>query len=288
MNTSTKRRNPTIQADQFIIGCLYDMTQTDVVVSHSLALAKMINKGLILLYIEDPQYKNGSKDAILPQLQQLCESLKRDYPDISYCALSGKTKDIVSILPTKLNGIVAVAEVNKYAPKKNGCHPRAVLKNFTDSKIAYLTAQTPLKDKMTDVAMTVDFSKESKDKMLWASYYARFNKSNIHILHEAYKDDGLRLKWHYNMKFLDKIFNSLNLTYKAETIVRKTPFIDVSALKYVNKKRYDLLISITTDTRAIDPLELIIGTQERRTIKNIYKTPILFINAKNDTYILCD
>lgn len=288
MSTPIQRRNPTIQADQFIIGCLYDIKHTNIVVSHSMALAKMIHKGLILLYIEDPQYNNPSKDTILPELQQLCETLRCTYADVNYCALKGKTKDIVNILPTRLNGIVAVTEIDKRATRKNGNNPRTVLRNFSDSKIAYLTAQEPYRGQMNDIALTIDFSKESKDKMLWASYYARFNKSNVHILHEKYKDEGLKLKWHYNMKFLDKIFNGLKLTYIKEPFIRKTAFIDVCALEYSQNKGYDLFISVTRDTRAIDPLEFIIGTQEQRTIKNPYHIPVLFINTKNETYILCD
>lgn len=288
MNIPRQRRNPTIQADQFIIGCIYDIHHTDVVVSHSLALSKMIQKGLILLYIEDPKYHNPSKDDILPELQRLCENLKPIYADVNYCALKGNTKDIVNILPTKLNGIIAVTEINKQTTRKNGTNPKTVLKNFSDSKIAYLTAQEPLQNPISDIAMTVDFSKESKDKMLWASYYARFNKSKVHVLHEQYKDEGLKLKWHYNMKFLDKIFTGLKLTYTSEPFKRRSAFIDVSALEYIYNKGYNLLISVTRDTRAIDLLEFIIGTQEQRTIINTYNIPVLFINTKNETYILCD
>lgn len=288
MNTPIQKRNPTIQADQFVIGCLYDLSQTEIVVTHSIALAKMINKGIILLYIEDPQYNNPSKDTILSDLQQLCNSIRKEYSDVNYCALKGKTKDIVSILPTKLNGIIAVTEINKQATRKNGTNPKTVLRNFSDSKIAYLTVQEPFLTPISDIALTIDFSKESKDKMLWASYYARFNKSKVHILHENYKDEGLRLKWHYNMKFLDKIFNGLKLTYTPEPFIRKSAFIDVCALDYIKSKSYNLLISVTRDTRAIDPLEFIIGTQEQRTIKNPHHIPVLFINTKNETYILCD
>jgi nucleotide-binding universal stress UspA family protein len=42
--------------DQFVIAYLADLDNPDTVLTHAVALARMLGKGLILLHISDPRY----------------------------------------------------------------------------------------------------------------------------------------------------------------------------------------------------------------------------------------
>jgi len=47
-----------------------------------------------------------------------------------------------------------------------------------------------------------------------------------------------------------------------------------------------LLIAVTTKEK--DGLEFFVGVQEQRTIVNRERIPILFLNPREDLYVLCD
>jgi hypothetical protein len=134
--------------------------------------------------------------------------------------------------------------------------------------------------------MVVDFKKESKDKFIWSSYFPRFIGSQMHVLYYDYKDQFLHSKWYANMQQLHKLYTGLNITFQPHIISSKSTFPDINALRFSNENGYDLLICVTTKER--DTLEMFIGTQEMRTIKNSYHIPILFLNPREDLYVLCD
>ena len=178
--------------DQFVIACLADLSMNDIVVSHACFLAQMLNKGLILLYVEDPHYKGPTIAEAEPILKAIEASHPETHP--AHVAMKGNTREIIDALPTLLNGVIAVAGVNPQNRRNNPTHPRQVLHNFASCKIAYLTVQEPLikNEDYHDIAYSIDFRKESKEKLIWASYFARFNQSTLHMLHYDYRDEGIQ------------------------------------------------------------------------------------------------
>lgn len=273
--------------DQFVIAYLADLTMNDEVLSHAAFLAQMLNKGLILLYVEDPKYGNISYTEATPTLLQL----EAKYPQVhpAHVALKGKTLEIINALPTMLNGVIAVAGVNTNARRGSLTHFRQVLSIFSQCKIAYLTVQAPLTSshQYDKVAYGIDFRKESKEKLIWASYFARFNNSRITMLHFDYSDEGLRTKWHNNVKFMQRFFKGLGVQYDQQTVSGRALFPE-TIICQVAAQNYGVLISVTTDTRDLDIIEWFAGVAEHRTIRNPYHLPILFLNPRNDIYVLCD
>ncbi len=276
--------------DQFIIAYLTRLDHSETVVSHALFLSKMLDKGLILLHISDPRYTDVSPEEAEPQLRQLKERLAAENGNlkISYCALKGDTQPIITALPNLLNAVAVTLEVDRHARRHDPRHRKQVLQNFSECKTAYLVAQEPLPhdSRMTDVALSMDFRKESKDKLIWSSYFARFGKANVHVLYYDYKDEFLHKKWYDNMTFMHKFYNSLNLTFQPHIMGKQSTFTDVNALRYAIEHHYNLLLTLTTKER--DGIEMFIGVQEDRLIVNKEKLPILFLNPREDLYVLCD
>lgn len=280
-----------IPHDQFVIAYLPHPDRCETVLSHALPLAQMLHKGLILLYIEDPRHKGPSTAEAEPLLSAATERLKQQHADTHFCALKGNTKEIITALPMVLYGVVAVCEADSHAHRRTPTHPRQVLRDFADSKIAYLTVQQPRspQQKCANVALTIDYRRESKEKLIWASYFARFNHSQLHILNQTYKDEGLHNMWRDNIRFMEKIFASLGITTFSQHEYRSHgPFSEPHAADFAAEQGYELLISTTTDLRDRDNLEILIGTAEQRVIRNPHKLPILFLNPRDDLFVLCD
>ena len=274
--------------DQFVIAYLADLSMTNEVVSHACFLARMLNKGLILLYVEDSHHHNPTVAQATPTLLQI----EAAHPDVhpAHVAMKGNTREVIDALPTMLNGVIAVAGVNSAARRGSPTHPLQVLHLFGGCKIAYLTVQSLLSDPTvyTHVGYGIDFRKESKEKLIWASYFSRFNHSHLTMLHFNYTDEGLHTKWHNNVRFMNKFFNGLGVTYNQQSVSGHALFPETLVCDTAVHIGCGLLISVTTDTRDLDIIEWFAGTQERRTIRNPHRLPVLYINPRNDIYVLCD
>lgn len=274
--------------DQFVIAYLADFSMTQEVVSHACFLARMLNKGLILLYVEDPHQKGPNVDQATATLQQIEAAHPEVHP--SHVAMKGDTRQVIDALPSMLNGVIAVAGVNPRAQRHTPTHPRRVLHLFGGCKIAYVTVQTPLTDPATysHIGYGIDFRKESKEKLIWASYFSRFNHSQLTMLHFNYTDQGLHTKWNNNIRFMNKFFNGLGISYQQHTVEGRALFPETLVCDTAALIGCGLFISVTTDTRDLDIIEWFAGTQEQRTICNPHRLPVLFINPRNDIYVLCD
>ncbi len=276
--------------DQFIIAYLADTRQPEAVLSYAVYMSQKLGKGLVLLHICDPKYSTLTTAEAETRLQELVAQTAAQHSDIhcSYAALKGKTIDIINALPTLMNAVLIVAQVDRHARRRSALHKKSVLKNFAQCRTAYLTVQEPLSaaSQMQDVSTAIDFKKESKDKLIWSSYFPRFCGSTMHILYYDYKDQFLHSKWYANMTQLHKLYSGLNLTFTPHIIPAKSTFLDINALRYADQSRYGMLIAVTTKEK--DGLEFFIGVQEERTIVNKAHIPILFLNPREELYVLCD
>lgn len=261
----------------------------NIVLSHAAFLSRMLKKGLILLYVDDPRYKGIGTDLAEQRLLEI----EAQYADLrpAHVAMKGNMREVVHALPKLLNGVVAVVGTDPHAFRRTPTHPESVLRDFADCAIAYLAVQDQLTrpEKYGEAAFSVDFNRESKDKLLWASYFARFNKSRLHMLHYDYKDDRLRQLFNNNVQFMDKFFKTLGLTYEEHVLEGRSPlFPEGRVLEEAKAEGCGVLITLTTDVRKRDVLEWFIGTGEQRIIRNADRLPVLFLNPRDDFYVLCD
>ena len=101
--------------DQFVIAYLADFSMTEAVVSHACQLARMLHKGLILLYVEDSRYKHLPTTA---EAEQTLMQIEASHADLkpAHVALKGDTREVINIseVNAKLETLVAEGyELNK-------------------------------------------------------------------------------------------------------------------------------------------------------------------------------
>lgn len=269
--------------DQFIIAYIADLDHPETVVSHASWLARMLRKGLILLHISDPRYTTVTTEDAESRLKQFCADTSH-----TYAALKGDTRQIITALPKLIGAVTIVAQVVPHARRRSPLSRHSILRNFADSRAAFLVVQKPLDNDSvpTDIAMSVDFKKESKDKFIWSSYFPRFCNCHMHVLHYDYRDQFLRTKWQANITQLSKLYEETGISFQSHIIPGKSTFQDINALRFTASQGYDMLISVTTKEK--DGLEFFVGVQEQRTIVNKQQIPILFLNPREDLYVLCD
>lgn len=205
---------------------------------------------------------------------------------LPYIGLRGDWKTAIDGLPTAFNGILAVTAVDNNAPRHSITHPRTLLNTFRQCKIAYLAvpANTNFPPLATNVSIVLDHRRESKEKLIWASYLVRFLGAKLTVALPDYKDAGLRKLQNNNLRYLDKIAPSLQLTYSTSTIpAPATTPPDIVAIDTLNP---DLILSLATDRRDLDVGDWIMGVPELKLLRR--GTPAMLLNQRDDLYVLCD
>lgn len=255
--------------DQFVIACLDNPDHATTVLSWARHFARRLNnKSLMILHVAHKK----SDDRWLEQLE------------LPFASLLGAWHTAIEGLPTAFNGILAVTAYDPQAPRTSLAHPKRLLREFRGCKTAYLCvpvgAPTP---HVTHTALTLTHQREGKEKLVWASYLARFLGSRITIAHPAYRDAGLRQKCHNNLRFANKIFSPLDIPYESVQLPSATR-VDQAALDL----KPDVLIASTTDPRERDLFDLLMPKPELRLLYHAPPHPFLFLNPRDDLYILCD
>lgn len=243
---------------------------------------------------------------LLPFVQNLAASLRKGLilfscsPDadswapsfgVAYAVLKSDWPSVVESLPTLFNVVLAVIPSNPQSPSKSSDNPRQILKDFHQSKIAYLLLPTlhplPLSHYPLTTALTLNHQRESKEKLLWASYFARFCHSHILVCHHPYTDPAFRRRLQDNLRYLDKIFSSLDLDYQLQPLTDSKQFADPDP-KAILHPGIDLFIALVPDDRDRDLLDFLSPPPSLSLIRKNPALPILFLNQRDDLYIMCD
>lgn len=271
-----------MKKDQHVIVCLESPQNADSMIACArLCAGKLNGKGIILL--------NVSKDGNNSWLSQY---------GLPYIGLKGRWKTAIDGLPTAMGGILAITAVDPKAPRHSITNPSTLLRTFRDCKIAYLAIATdwytscqPAENHNSKtgiwpatVALTLDHHRESKEKLIWASYLSRFFGAKLTITLPAYKDVGLRMRQQNNRQYLEKLFKALELHY-AEVPYSTFGNTDITTVEATHP---DILIALTTDVRERDLGDWLLGPPEKKLLSNINATSLLFLNPKDDLYVLCD
>ena len=268
--TSQKRKK-----DQFVALCADSAQDAERLLPVVRQLADKLHKGIIIFTC------SPDGDSWVEKLGLPYAAMKSDWPTV------------VEAMPTAFNVLLAVVMADPEATRGCSSHPRQILRNFRQAKIAYMVVGkddicvATVKTGFDTVALTLNHQRESKEKLLWASYFARFCQSNIAVYHHPYNDPAFQKRLRDNIRYMDKIFASLNITYQLHPLPKSNQFTDPDP-KAVVIPGVDLFIALVSDARDRDFLDLISPPPPLRLLRHAPKIPILFLNQRDDLYIMCD
>ena len=259
-----------MKKDQCVIACLPSPEDAQSVLPYARLCATQLGKRLVLLNVSHDGQSEWLKDYDLP-----------------YIGLNGEWKPAIDGLPTTLGGVLMLAPLSPKAPRSALAHPATLLRNFAYCKTAYIAVPSDTRPQPPrHVALSIDHRRESKEKLIWGSYFVRFFGSTLTVACPSYRDAGLLRQQANNMQFLDKMYRSLGVDYNKATIPQSTATSpDLSALRVLAP---DLLIALATDRRDRDLGDWLFGSPELRLLKLPSIPPILLLNQRDDLYVLCD
>lgn len=273
--------------DQFVIAYLNNLDFAETCIEHSVQIAKILNKGLILLHIYDPLLTRVGVDEAERKLKELNSQISETQMH-SYISLKGETKEVIGKLGQLLNAVVIVSSINTEETKKNKAdNPITLLKNMEPSRVAYMICNQ--KRNVVDyskVLLPLNNARESKEKTLWASYFARFFQSEITLFYRTYKDSLYQKQLNLNLAFARKMLGQFNIIPSNHKSEDRKKLLDLQALDYADKENYGVIICQTTKDKSL--FDRIKGLEEEKVLKNLKDKPILFLNPRDDLFVLCE
>lgn len=273
--------------DQFVIAYLNNLDFAETCIEHSVQIAKILNKGLILLHIYDPLLTRVGVDEAERKLKELNSQISETQMH-SYISLKGETKEVIGKLGQLLNAVVIVSSINTEETNKNKAdNPITLLKNMETSRVAYMICNQ--KRSIVDyskVLLPLNNARESKEKTLWASYFARFFQSEITLFYRTYKDSLYQKQLNLNLAFARKMLGQFNIIPSNHKSEDRKKLLDLQALDYADKENYGVIICQTTKDKSL--FDRIKGLEEEKVLKNLKDKPILFLNPRDDLFVLCE
>lgn len=273
--------------DQFVIAYIVSFESKHPCVDYAVQLARILGKGLILLYISDPSARSLSTSEAEVKLKELKESLPEDLFH-SYAALSGAREKVLNAVGELLNAVLLVSDCNPEEKDKHSpLYPQTQLDSLASSRVAYLLCPPESKPSNYDkVVLTLNNASESKEKTLWASYFGRFAGSQIVLYYRRYKDEYHQKQLNLNIAFARKIFEQFKIPLITLHSENTKTQLDIQASDYAKENNCSLVICQTTKNKSF--ADRLLGLEEVRVLKNMKKTPVLFLNPRNDLFILCE
>lgn len=273
--------------DQFVIAYIVSFESHHPCVDYAVQLARILGKGLILLYISDPSARSLSTSEAEVKLKELNKSLPEDLFH-SYAALSGVREKVLNAVGELLNAVLLVSDCNPEEKDKHSpLYPQTQLDSLASSRVAYLLCPPESKPSNYDkVVLTLNNASESKEKTLWASYFGRFANSQIVLYYRRYKDEYHQKQLNLNIAFARKIFEQFKIPLITLHSENTKTQLDIQASDYAKENNCSLVICQTTKNKSF--ADRLLGLDEVRVLKNMKKTPVLFLNPRNDLFILCE
>lgn len=152
------------------------------------------------------------------------------------------------------------------------------LKVIAHTKVPFIVVQEPPRsDIYKNIALPLNFRKENKECINWASYFSKHFGSNFHILTAKHNDPNFLKGIESNISFINKYFKAKGISYSMEETAGETDFVK-EALEYANEKRVDAIFIVTT--KDIGLADYMLGAHEQYLIANEYKIPVICINPK--------
>lgn len=265
--------------DQQIVAIIDFTERSRFALKHAQILSQILEKGLyIACFVPENIDEEQAKAAL--------HTFARD-TSINTYLIKGVSKKVISNMIDDLNAILMVLTSNIENPN-SFLFPRKILKILKHSRVPYLFINGDITDTnyYKKVVLPIDSTKESKEKVLWASYFGRFNNSLIQVVASYVKDEYLNRQLKNNLKFIRKIFSNFDVEYEIIETNQKENQLDFYALNTAKTEKAGLIILMMGNNKNI--IDFFAGSREIPIINNSRDVSVLCLNKREDLYIICD
>ncbi|MDR1879202.1 MAG: hypothetical protein LBQ64_06540 [Bacteroidales bacterium] len=252
----------------------------DAAVSHAAAMAMIFRAELIIVPLQNKEIK-PYRTAFLNALQVLKQ---QQLPVVQYPNTLNIKKDLYAFAEEQEVMMLILSASSKGESFFSYGSALRIVKKMR-IPVLVVGKTLPRQDACQKIILTLDYLIYAKEKSLWAAYFNRFYQSEIYILSKQYKDEYLRYKLYENITYTKRLYENLSVKYQLHSVEASVGNLDLYARLFAKQIGAGLIVSMTTNY--LDVGDILGGTTEKKTIKHVDEIPYLYINQRDDLYILC-
>jgi hypothetical protein len=268
---------PNNSEQKVVVLCDFTEQMKDVIV-HGARMADILKKELCLLaFWKDKAHRIQ----VLKKIEITTHNLRSNLPDfpISNLILCGSLKENIEKMVNEYETVLMVLHQTNI---------KIFMRAFRESSIPFLFVSGTEPDylRYKNVLVPVDYRKASKDTSLWASYFGRFNKSQIHVVyaHETNTYEAERVT--INANFFKKFLSSLYV--HNQLIPGKSSSWGIVQETLSRAKEWEGDSMIFSGSSSITLIDLLIGLPEKKIVRQAGPLPVMLINPRKDICMMCD
>lgn len=266
---------------QHILVLIQDTQNTSVAIKHAFTLAKMFKSEIAIAYF--PSKKNKTHTSLNKDLID-----KFNFVTIPYKIIELKNShQEPNRCIQELDAIFIITQFQR-SSISHFLKQNAIYKWILEAKIPSIlvTEQTKSDCEYKNIIVPIDYRKESKEKMIWASYFGRFNDAIIHLIAPNEKSEGYLRTIKATLLFTKKMFEQFKFEYKITKTECSSRNINREAIKFSKNYNSDLIVLMSN--RNPGWLASYSGPTQLKSILRKEHNPILFINPLKDYYLPCN
>ena len=243
-------------------------------------LASIFKKELCLFYLASDQ-RQMTPEAARQQLADYRLAVQKEHPRLPVSILSGNHKptQIPLMLANDQEAVLFVAATSSF---------RFFARPLRLSPVPFLFIDEtqPLESHFRKIVLPVDLRPQNKDAMMWCIYFGRYNQAETVAIAANDKHQEYRRQVNSHMQQLKKHMLKFNLPHKIYKGSRSSLRVHEEGLEAAFQMGADLLILLGSST--VTWLDRLLGLPEEKIIRKAERLPVLIVNPRRETYLLCE
>lgn len=259
-----------------------------VAIEHGIHIAKAFNKAITILAIVNEDITDEYRKSTSASLEEIKQSFSSFHtPPIYFMIEQGTFMSTLKKISDEIEAASVVIAMEKNS-RLRFYKDVQFMKESKQFKMPFLMvhAQEPHPEQSKVIYLPIGFRKEEKEKMVWASYFGRFNNSKIKVIKARETDSTARARVMAHVMFAKKLFDQFNLHYEIVNSVHNSFGVTKEALQLAHNDQKGIVMICTT--KHYGPEEEIIGPPELKIVKNREQVPVFCVNPRQDLYVLCE
>lgn len=243
---------------------------------HAIFLARLFKREVCLLH---PVKESKQRTTINQILSKKNRELMERYSDVVFGSLTpkGTLSEIQEELGAEWDVVLFIAERKLFSKLQPALKEASI-------PFLFVTSKNNIADQYERVYLPVDYRREIKDCGIWASYFARFNDSNVNLC-LANERGAQELRVKNNTASIKKLFRTIGHSISEHSTMRWSWYVNKAT---VRKAEGEYALFIILGSRYDSLIDVMIGTPEKRILRHTESNPVLFINPRKDMFVMCN
>lgn len=242
---------------------------------HALNFSKTLGCNIALLHIVHDEKNIPEKEKTL---EETAGELDKKHGKRPHCIVKhGSIFHTIGEVATGYNAEMIIMGTHGIKGAQKLFGSKAV-KVVVSSRIPFLIVQDkPVKDKLEQILLPIDFKKENKEKANWIYHLSTRFESKVTIFKSHPRDKGFRRKLLSNMKYIENYLKTRDIDYDTVACPGKKSFKE-EVVKYAKEQDFDMILIMAT--RDIKWTDYLFGAPEQFIIANEHNLPVMCINPR--------